>query len=162
MAVLHRVPDTDKTHAEVHGVSCRSPGTDADRYYRGGLRLDFHNRGIQTVEWNMTKTEFKEVLDSQHRILCLLTATKGEEYSRDDDQLANFKRSANEAGITPEQAWLVFFNKHADAIKHYIKNGAVKGAEPIEGRINDAILYLALFKGLVYERNADTAGGVEV
>lgn len=102
----------------------------------------------------MKKAEFKELLDETHRTLCLLTSTKGEEYSRDDDQLANFRRSAAEAGITEWQAWLVFYNKHADAIKTWIRHGndGPKGkgvSEPIEGRIDDAILYLILLKGLV-------------
>lgn len=115
----------------------------------------------------MNKAEFKELLDEQHRILCLLTSTKGEEYARSDDQLANFKRSAEEAGITPEQVWLVFYNKHADAIKSFIakpptKWGAVGPSEPIEGRIDDAILYLILLKGLIREdKVSDIAGRVK-
>lgn len=109
----------------------------------------------------MKKAEFKELLDEQHRVLCLLTSTKGEEYSRSDDQLGNFKRSAMEAGIAPEQVWLVFYNKHADAIKHYVRKLGIfdakelmKPSEPIEGRIDDAILYLILLKGLLRDRDA--------
>lgn len=98
----------------------------------------------------ITKDRFKGVVNGVFESIVKLTATKGEEYSGDEDQLANFKRSAKEAGISPEQAWLVFFNKHADAIKSYIRTGKEK-SEPIESRIDDAILYLILLRAIILE-----------
>lgn len=86
-----------------------------------------------------------------------LTASKGEEYSRSDDQLANFKRSAEEAGVTPQQVWLVFYNKHMDAIKHFIKTGFWLSTEKPEARIDDAILYLLLLKAMIKEHGPLTA-----
>lgn len=104
----------------------------------------------------MRKDKFLSVIRTTFVEMEALTATKGEEYAASDDQLANFKRSAEQAGITPEQVWLIFFNKHADAIRSYVK--MARGtreyvpSEPIEGRIDDAILYLILLKALVQER----------
>lgn len=98
-----------------------------------------------------TKQQFQEIMEDTFETLRELTATKGEEYSGNQDQLANFRRSANDAGITPAKAWLVFFNKHIDAIKFHVKNLAVRLSEPIEGRIDDAILYLLLYKAYVIE-----------
>lgn len=98
----------------------------------------------------MNKSEFKHLLLTTHARLLELTNTKGEEYARSDDQLANFKRAAEEAGIRPDQAWLVFFNKHIDSIKHYIRGGTV--TEDINSRIDDALLYLILYKAIVNER----------
>lgn len=105
----------------------------------------------------MKKEDFRLMLSETYDRLVDLTLSKGEEYARSDDQLANFKRSAAEAGITPEQVWLVFFNKHVDAIKHNLAKPRIKwsdgsgGSEPLEGRIDDAILYLILLKGLIRE-----------
>lgn len=105
----------------------------------------------------MNKGQFRGLLNRTFIEMKTLTATKGEDYARSDDQLANFKRSAAEAGVTPEQVWLIFFNKHKDAIVSHVKacgenNLTYNPSEPIEGRIDDAILYLCLLKGLVQER----------
>jgi len=102
----------------------------------------------------MLKRRFQALIQEQFQAIADLTATKGEEYARSDDQLANFKRQAEEGGIRPEQVWLIFFNKHVDAIKSYIKTGAVL-SEPIEGRIDDAILYLLLLKAMVVEKQEE-------
>lgn len=96
----------------------------------------------------MNKHQFISLLENTYKGLLELTATKGEEYSRDVDQLANFKRQSIELGITPEQVLQVYLNKHLDSIKSYIKTKKVL-SEPIEGRIDDAILYLILLKGLL-------------
>lgn len=103
----------------------------------------------------MDKKEFKNLLTDVFNIIGKLTETKGEEYAGSSDQLANFRRSAQDAGISAEQAWLVFFNKHADAIKYHIRrprNAAYYPSEPIEGRAVDAILYLILFIAIQRDR----------
>jgi hypothetical protein len=100
----------------------------------------------------MTKAEFRDLLVSTFAAMDKLTATKGEEYAGSDDQLANFHRSGAEAGTRPEQAWLIFFNKHMDAIKHYVRHDRAL-SEPIEGRIDDAILYLILLKAMVRDNS---------
>lgn len=107
----------------------------------------------------MKKSDFQDLLTATHNTLRALTDTKGEEYAnsgerRDTDQLANFKRLAAEMGITPEQVLNVYLTKHMDGIKSYIRTGKVL-SEPIEGRIDDAILYLILLKGLVIDSRAD-------
>lgn len=99
----------------------------------------------------MKKSEFRELLEGVHKKLLDLTETKGEEYSNDDDQLANFKRSAVESGCTKYQVWLIFFNKHMDAIKYFVKNKEIKSTEGLIGRIDDAILYLMLLRAMYIE-----------
>lgn len=98
----------------------------------------------------MDKREFRRLLDETHQTLVQLTSSKGEEYSRDIDQLANFKRQAEELNATPEKILMVYLNKHLDAIKSFVKTGKLY-SEPIEGRIDDAILYLILLKGIVLD-----------
>lgn len=100
----------------------------------------------------MNRVVFQQLLIETHLRMIDLTNTKGSEYSGDgDDQLRNFHEAGADADIKPEQAWLVHFNKHVAAIKSYVRTGIVK-SEPIEGRIDDAILYLVLLKALVRDR----------
>lgn len=100
----------------------------------------------------MRKQRFLKLLQDQLVALQELTATKGEEYARsEDDQLANFKRQAAELGLDPEKVLAIFLNKHLDAIKSFIKTGQVL-SEPIHGRIDDAILYLILLKAMIVEK----------
>lgn len=93
-----------------------------------------------------------------------ITATKGVEYRRDsDDQFENFKRAGDELGISPFAVLHIYLNKHLDAIRFWIRNhssmvaGDVKFSEPIEGRIDDAIVYLLLLKGMVIEQQRRSA-----
>lgn len=100
----------------------------------------------------MKKDIFLRLLKSTLNNLITLTQTKGEEYARsEDDQLANFRRQANEFGMSMEQVLGIYLNKHLDSIKFHIKNPGVELAEPIEGRIDDAILYLILLKAIKCE-----------
>lgn len=107
----------------------------------------------------MNKKEFKALLGDTYEVLFNLTDTKGEEYAggnNQTNQLQNFIDAGIDAGIRTEQAWLVHFNKHVAAIKAYVRTGAVK-SEPIEGRIDDAILYLILLKAMVRDGSVRVA-----
>jgi hypothetical protein len=106
----------------------------------------------------MIKARFINLLKSQLEDLIKLTQTKGEEYARSDDQLANFKRQAAELGMAKEKVLGIFLNKHLDSIKGYIADTEKPMSEPIEGRIDDAILYLVLLKAMVVEKRESDAG----
>ena len=104
----------------------------------------------------MQKYDFQILLGDTFERLRQLTATKGEEYTQSPDQLMNFKRYAAQAQISTEQAWLVLYTKHHDSIMAYIRNYngvTVALSEPIESRIDDAILYLILLKAMERERS---------
>lgn len=58
------------------------------------------------------------------------------------DVLHNFKTVASRLGITPMQAWGVYFLKHIDSIMSATSN--IKQAEPLGGRFADATNYLKL------------------
>jgi hypothetical protein len=99
----------------------------------------------------LKKERFQRLLKDQLATLQALSTTKGEEYARAaDDQLANFKRQAEELGVSQDKILAVFLNKHLDAIKYYIKTGETL-SEPIEGRIDDAVLYLVMLKAMIVE-----------
>ena len=103
----------------------------------------------------MKGEEFREqvIQETMERIL-ELNRTKGRDYAGVDDAFANFKRHATELGLTPEQIWAVYAAKHWDAVLTFCREHAEQGytpSEPIEGRIDDLILYLMLLKGMARE-----------
>lgn len=79
-------------------------------------------------------------------------ASKGTEYSQgQEDCNSNFKRQAEELGLSPLQVLKVYLNKHLDAISYAIKTNNFDGSEPIEGRIGDAVNYLLIAASLIDE-----------
>lgn len=99
----------------------------------------------------MTRNEFQELMDRVYAKLKELNNTKGHDYAGDSDALANFKKHGADLGLTPEQIWGVYAGKHYDAIRTFIREGDV-ASEPIQGRIEDMLLYLFLLYGLVVEK----------
>lgn len=99
--------------------------------------------------------EFKKILEDTYLSLVVLTDTKGVEYAGagSTNQHANIDRLSDKLGIHPMKILSVLMTKHLDAIDNYIKNidAVVRPAlsESIEGRIDDAILYLILLKAMV-------------
>ena len=81
---------------------------------------------------------------------------KGNDYTRgkgDLDRTDNFKVAAENSGVTPYQAWGVYFYKHVSAIWRFLKDGKVE-SEPIEGRVHDVINYAILLLLLIEEAKA--------
>jgi hypothetical protein len=110
----------------------------------------------------MNKIEFKKLIRDQFKRIEELTASKGEEYSQSSDQLANFRRQSWELDLPAEKVLLVYLNKHLDSIRAYATHpDSATMSEPIDGRIDDAILYLLLLKAMVVERREGVPVGVE-
>ena len=74
---------------------------------------------------------------------------KGKEYTHGDDRLDNFKRLGEELGLDPKKVLWIYLRKHIDSICSFIKHNKTFSEEPIEGRIKDARVYLALLRGLI-------------
>lgn len=94
----------------------------------------------------------QETIDEVYR----LGKLKGGEYAGDEDRLANFRRNGQTLRLPMEVIWAVYYGKHHDAVMQWI-NDIVAGkererAEPIEGRIDDMIVYLILLKCMARER----------
>lgn len=105
----------------------------------------------------MTPREFNELIFAPTiKQMEELARVKGGEYSGDADRLANFKRNAEALGLDPLQVWAVYAAKHWDSLMTFIKDiGAETSrprSEPIEGRADDLMVYLLLFKGLLYDQ----------
>jgi hypothetical protein len=101
--------------------------------------------------------EFEKIVEQTVAQIKSLVELKGGEYAGDEDRLANFRRNGNSLGLHMEQVWGVYAGKHWDAIQQYIKDIATgkqrQRLEGIEGRADDLIVYLLLFKAIVQERN---------
>lgn len=99
--------------------------------------------------------EYNRIVDETWNNIQRLSHLKGGEYAGDQDRLANFRRNANALGIGMETVWAVYAAKHWDAIMQYVKDVATRTnrvrSEPIEGRIDDLIVYLLLFKAIIRE-----------
>lgn len=87
-----------------------------------------------------------------------LSASKGEEYKAVDssDQLANFRAAARDVGVPMEVVWRIYAGKHWGSINTYVRD-LIAGtpreySEPMEGRVDDLIVYLILFKLMLAER----------
>lgn len=104
----------------------------------------------------MTRDEFDELLSATFSNLTALSDSKGAEYAHDADQLANFKRLAQRLGMTSEAVLMVYLTKHLDSIESYVRRPSMDLSEPIDGRIDDAILYLCLLKALIHDPDRPT------
>ncbi len=97
----------------------------------------------------MKSIEFRALVNATADNLLELTDTKGREYANSDDQLANFKRLADQLNLSPAQIAYVYLTKHLDSIQSHIRDPEKLLSEPVESRIDDAILYLILLKALL-------------
>ena len=76
--------------------------------------------------------------------------TKGADYTQNaaDNRIKNFEDIADDIGLDPLTVWWVYFKKHIDAIKTFVKDRKVK-SEPISERFLDARNYLALGRQII-------------
>ncbi len=102
------------------------------------------------MTWKEQEELFNKVTGEMRELL----VTKGREYASDKDSLNNFKQGAEDIGISPLQIAWIFYQKHASAVKSYIRSGSEFSTEPIEGRLLDMINYSFLIYCLVKEQKA--------
>lgn len=124
----------------------------SDNYqdYSGLSSLEKMNDKILTHE--IFSKMVKETFDEVEKLINL----KGAEYSGDTDRLKNFRRNGTDLDLPMEVIWRVYVAKHWDAVGQYIRdlnsNKTRVRLEPISGRVTDLIVYLLLFKAMLYER----------
>lgn len=77
---------------------------------------------------------------------------KGKEYCHDASRFANFDRLATDLKMDHKKILWVFYTKHHDSIVSYLQNdGKIFSNESIHGRIRDAMVYLSLLDGMIFE-----------
>lgn len=106
----------------------------------------------------MTKQERKEFVAAFLDEVMEEMDRKGAEYQVNGDYNGNFKRVAAKTGQSVYLVWYSHFHKHLDAIDNFIKDPSRAMAEPISGRIGDAIAYLAILESLRSEGVGDGSG----
>lgn len=106
----------------------------------------------------MNASRFTSCCDFLNELADSIVAAKRPDYTQlSSDILANFKRSAEEAGITPRQAWLVHFHKQYSAVAKNVKSPSTPTSEGIHLRFSDLRNYLYLgFALWVEEEEART------
>ena len=100
----------------------------------------------------MTNDEKIRLFDELFGLVIEESNNKGKDYASREDCLANFKRQAQNLGMTPFQIWAVYFNKHIDSLNNAIKQDPQIPSchsEPISSRIVDSIAYLGLLHCLL-------------
>lgn len=112
-----------------------------------------------TTPPTMTQTEFHrfciDVMDDAFRTM----TSKAKDYAQEQDAFLNFHTRAEQLGLTREQVWAVFANKHWDALMAYVREGKVE-SEALRSRVTDVInyaLFLAGFEKAVQDE-AERAG----
>lgn len=93
----------------------------------------------------MNQTTFNTIEKNLRDAANAIVLAKRPDYTQDrDDVLDNFRASAEEAGITMKQVWLVHFYKQYSAIARLVKNPTATPSESIESRFADLLNYTIL------------------
>ena len=101
----------------------------------------------------MNAKEFDLIVQNQQDEIRRVLGQKANEYAF-GDRLSNFKRAAAILQTTSEQALIGMWTKHIISILDMVDVLDVKAfsKETWDEKIGDAINYLILLKGLIYER----------
>lgn len=104
----------------------------------------------------MTEKTFQnlcEILDLRRKEI---VGAKRPEYTEgNEDVLFNFKSTARELGVTPQQVCYIFFRKHVASLAKFCA-GATTSSEPLIDRIADAMNYLELLHAISKETTDST------
>lgn len=99
----------------------------------------------------MTKDDMAKVMEAIFRECQDLRNAGQKEYAHEEtNAFGNFERIGKELGLRREQILFVYARKHWDGIIAHV-TGHKSQREDVRGRINDLIVYLCLFRGMVEE-----------
>ena len=88
----------------------------------------------------MTKEKYENLRAHLNECAKGVMSLKQPEYTgENEDVLHNFKSTADLVGISPLEAWAVFFIKHVQSVVSHAKNPSLKESEPIKERYVDLI-----------------------
>ena len=99
----------------------------------------------------MTRAQMQKVMETVFAECQALRVAGQQEYAhREENAFANFERVAERMGLNSMQTLMTYLEKHMDGIHSYV-SGHRSQREDVRGRINDAIVYLCLLRGMVEE-----------
>lgn len=107
----------------------------------------------------MTKQEFAKYQDDVFNKLKELRDAGQKEYAGGEDAFGNFNRLAESLKMDRKKILWVYLMKHMDGITSFL-NGHISQRESVEGRINDAVIYLILLRGMITEEKLFKANDV--
>ena len=110
------------------------------------------NMGGNTVTRDRVAEMMSFVFDND--IMKLREEGQKEYAHTNDNAFANFERGADDIGVDRKQVLWVYAMKHKDGISSWLK-GHTSQREPVEGRINDLIVYLMLLRGMIEQEKAN-------
>ena len=93
---------------------------------------------------------FREVFENE--ILALRAAGQAEYAHADTNAFGNFERVSADLGIDRKLVLWTYLRKHIDGITAYLR-GHKSQREDVRGRINDAITYLFLLRGMIEDED---------
>lgn len=103
-----------------------------------------------------SQDDYFAVIEGTFEEIKKLGRLKGAEYSGDVDRLLNFRRAGANFAVPAELPLMIYAGKHWDALMQYtqdlVHDVSRERLESIEGRIDDLVLYLILFKCMRLER----------
>lgn len=107
-------------------------------------------------EMRFNHEQWNELIEETIKQIGELSRIKGGEYAAEGDRLDNFRRNGADCGVPMEVCWRIYAGKHWDSITTYVRDiqagrDRVR-SEPIQGRADDLIVYLLLFKAMCRER----------
>lgn len=89
---------------------------------------------------------FNKVFNEE--IMALREAGQKEYAHAEDNAFANFERVSADLGIDRKLVLWTYLRKHIDGITSYLR-GHKSQREDVRGRINDALVYLLLLRGMI-------------
>lgn len=114
---------------------------------------------------NINRADFGKICKDVWERIEKLNRTKGEEYTGSEgagNVHANFDRLSAKLKISPDKVLWVYLTKHLDSIENHINEADQPTqralSEPMEGRVDDAILYLLLWRAMNLRRNYRDSG----
>ena len=95
-----------------------------------------------------TKQDVAILVEKVFSEISFLRESGHKEYAGGENALGNFERLAATLQMSREKVLWTYVTKHLDGIVAWI-NGHKSQRESVEGRINDAIVYLILLRAMV-------------
>ena len=103
----------------------------------------------------MTKNKLEAVMFQIFDEVRAMREAGQKEYARrDENAFANFERIGERLKLDRKQILQVYLEKHMDGIAAYV-GGHKSQREDVRGRINDAITYLCLLRGMIEEEEQE-------
>lgn len=98
----------------------------------------------------MLRSEMFRIMAENFTVLLELHGKAQKEYTLKDEAFDNFNRLSTNLNIDRKLVLWVYLQKHLDGVMNFIRGHEMQ-REDVEGRLDDAIVYLQLLRGMIRE-----------